>query len=157
MQAEKPARATLVDLSNDAFDYGRQLAAEKDVADQVTFIQGDVREVHEQLDDRVDIVKMIGICEYLSDEQIVAIARALQRLCPPGSSVVFNSISPKHGTDRFFRRVFGLHMNHRTPAQLQDLLRQGGYGDFEVFPEPLGVYHVMVGRMQQTGQDHAAH
>jgi SAM-dependent methyltransferase len=145
-QIDKPAHATLVDISSDAFDYGRRLAEEKGLADRMRYIQADVREVRDQLEDRIDVVKMIGICEYLTDEQIVSIAEALGELCPSGSAVVFNSISRKHGTDRFFRRVFGLNMIHRTPEQLQELLRPAGYSDFEPFPEPLGVYTVVVGR-----------
>lgn len=145
-QVAKPAHATLVDISSDAFDYGRRLAEEKGLADRMNYIQADVREVRDQLTDRVDVVKMIGICEYLTDEQIVSIAEALADICPAGSAVVFNSISRKHGTDRFFRRVFGLNMIHRSPAELQALLAPAGYTDFEPFDEPLGVYTVVVGR-----------
>jgi hypothetical protein len=65
---------------------------------------------------------------------------------PAGKPIVFNSISRAHGTDRFFRRVFGLHMRHRSPEQLQALMRRAGFDRFEAFAEPLGVYHVNVGR-----------
>jgi hypothetical protein len=147
-QARPDCRATLVDLSADAFDYGRRLAEGKGLFDRVRFVQGDVREV--TLDDRVDVVKMIGICEYLADEQVVGIARALAKIMPPGAPVVFNSLSRRHGTDRFFRRVFGLHMIHRTPAQLQALFAAAGFGEFTTTPEPLGVYHVVVGKRGQS-------
>ncbi|MCY2926064.1 MAG: methyltransferase domain-containing protein [Planctomycetota bacterium] len=150
--AQRQADATLVDLSGDAFAFGRRHAAELGLSDRMTFIQGDVRDVAGQIDERVSIVKTIGIFEYITDEQIGGIAQALQRVMPPGSAIVFNSISLRHGTDRFFRRVFGLHMIYRTPEQLQALLAPAGFGGFEVFPEPLGVYHVVVGRMGERGQ-----
>ncbi len=145
LAAKNDSHATLVDISSDAFDHGRAVAEEKGLLDRVRFIQSDVREV--RLDEQVDLVKMIGICEYLEDDQIEAIAGALGKIMPPGSGIVFNSISDAHGTDKFFRRVFGLHMIHRTPEQLQALLKRAGFGEFHTFPEPLGVYHVVVGRM----------
>jgi 2-polyprenyl-3-methyl-5-hydroxy-6-metoxy-1,4-benzoquinol methylase len=150
--AKRRADATLVDLSGDAFAFGRQHAADMGLSDRMTFIQGDVRDVAPQIDQRVSIVKTIGIFEYITDEQIGGIAQAVRRVMPPGSAIVFNSISLRHGTDRFLRRVFGLHMIHRSPKQLQELLAPAGFDTFEVFPEPLGIYHVIVGRMGSQGQ-----
>jgi hypothetical protein len=65
---------------------------------------------------------------------------------PQGSWIVLNSLSKAHNTDLFFRRVFGLHMNHRSVEHLQGLMAAAGFGDFVSIPEPLGVYHVVVGR-----------
>jgi len=142
----RKACATLVDLNSDAFEYGRTVAAAKGVADRVRFVEGDVCHVHRMLDLPPDVVKMLGICEYLQDEQIELIGRAVAAVMPPGRPIVFNSLSRAHGTDRFFRRVFGLHMIYRSPQQLQALLGRAGYGDFVAVAEPLGVYHVIVGR-----------
>ena len=88
---------------------------------------------------------MIGICEYLDDEQIVSIVSALASIVPNGSQIVFNSLSRRHGTDRFFRRVLGLNMIHRTSEQLQALMASGGFSQFTSICEPLGVYDVVVG------------
>lgn len=142
---KKDCKATLVDISSDAFDYGRQLAKDKGVADRVEFIQGDVREV--RVNDRVDVVKMIGICEYLTDEQLLDIAKALQAIMPKDAAMVFNSISDAHGTDRFFRRVFGLNMIYRSPQELEAIFSQAGFGDYTACAEPLGVYNVVGARM----------
>ena len=146
-QASKKSHATLVDLSSDAFDFGKQNAEKLGIAEQMNFIQGDVRDVAPTLKDRIDIVKMIGILEYLQDDQIAAIAKALSQVMPKDSSIVFNSISKKHGTDRFFRRVFGLNMIHRSAEELQEIFKTVGFGNFEQFSEPLGVYNVVVGKM----------
>ena len=146
--AKGDAVATLVDLNSDAFDYGRQLAEEKGVGENVRFVQCDAREVGQMLHHPPDAVKMIGICEYLSDEQIVGIASAAGAVMTPAAPIVFNSLSKAHGTDRFFRRVFGLHMEHRSPEHLQELMGRAGFGDFVSIPEPLGVYHVVIGWRQ---------
>ena len=145
-RAESESRATLIDISSDAFDYGRQAAANAGVAERVLYLKGDVRNIRELLSEPPDILKMLGICEYLTDEQLVDILQAVAPAMPPGSSLVTNSTSPAHGTDRFLRRVFGLHMIYRTPEQLRELLGRGGFGDFTSIREPLGVYHVLVGR-----------
>jgi 2-polyprenyl-3-methyl-5-hydroxy-6-metoxy-1,4-benzoquinol methylase len=146
-QAKKNSEATLVDISSDAFDFGRQHAEEMYLSGRMKFVQGDVRDVAGMLEKRVDLVKMIGICEYLQDEQIVSIVQAIAEVMPVGASIVFNSISRRHGTDRFFRRVFGLNMIHRNPEDLQALLKPAGFGEFVTFAEPLGVYNVVVGKM----------
>ena len=144
--AKKKVQATLVDLSSDAFDYGRQLAQRSGLAECVRFVQGDVRNVQSLLgEQRVDLVKMLGICEYLTDQQIVDIIKAVSALMPPGSTLVANSLSRRHGTDRFFRQVFGLHMTYRNRAELEALFSRGGLGNFTSTAEPLGVYHILVG------------
>ena len=145
-QAKSNAHATLVDLNPDAFDYGCRLAEAAGVIDKVRFVAGDVRDIDALLESPPDIVKMLGICEYIEDDILRGIGQAVARVMPPGGPIVFNSLSMAHGTDRFFRRVFGLHMIHRSPEQLQDMLGGAGFGDFVSIPEPLGVYHVIVGR-----------
>jgi len=148
LEAPASSYATLVDISSDAFEYGRQLAESCGVGDRVRYVRGDVRDVKDVLDPPPAVVKMIGICEYLTDEQIVDIVKALSDVMAPGGSIVFNSISRAHGTDRFFRRVMGLNMIHRDPEELGELISQAGFGDFISIPEPLGVYHVVVGRLK---------
>jgi len=145
-QAKRESVATLVDLNSDAFEFGRRRAEELRLAERVHFVQCDVRDVGEFLERPPDIVKMLGICEYLEDEQIVSIASAAADVMPAGAPIVFNSLSKAHGNDRFFRRVFGLHMIHRQPEELQSLMDRAGFMDFTATSEPLGIYHVIVGR-----------
>lgn len=145
-QAKAPATATLVDLSSDAFDYGKELARRLGLSGRMKFLLGDARNIKALLAQPPDIIKLLGLCEYLSDEQITLIVRAVAEVMPPGAALVTNSLSEAHGTDRFFRRVFGLNMIYRSGRQLAALLAPAGFGDFQAFPEPLGVYNVMVGR-----------
>ncbi|NLW85274.1 MAG: methyltransferase domain-containing protein [Planctomycetes bacterium] len=146
LRAKNPSVATLVDISAEAFEFGRQAAIDEGLDGRVRFIQADVRDVGSMLENPPDLVKMIGICEYLSDEQLSSILSAVSGVMPAGSAIVMNSLSPEHGTDRFFRRVFGLHMLYRDGEQLQSLMSKYGFGHFTVQAEPLGVYHVIVGR-----------
>jgi hypothetical protein len=148
-QAKADCRATLVDISGAAHEYARSSAKDRGLDGRMRFVTGDIRHFDSLLGGyRPDIVKMIGICEYLGDEQIVGIAKALAAVMAPGAPIVLNSLTHKHGTDRFFRRVFGLHMIHRGDRHLQNLLGVAGFGSFESVPEPMGVYHVIATRRQ---------
>jgi hypothetical protein len=146
LQSGCTAKALLVDLNADAFEYGKALADAAGLANNVSFVQADVRHVGKVLAQPPDIAKMLGICEYLTDEQIIAIAAALAEVMPSGAPIVFNTLSLAHGTDRFFRRVFGLNLIHRNASQLGALFKQAGFGEFTVAGEPLGVYEIVVGR-----------
>ena len=146
VQAKRDAVATLIDLNSDAFEFGRERAAKAGLVDKIRFVQGDVRNIKDLLARPPEVVKMIGICEYLDDENIVEIASAIAQVMPPRSAIVLNSLSKAHGNDRFFRGVFGLHMIHRSPDELESLMNRAGFDDFNSTPEPLGVYHVIVAR-----------
>jgi hypothetical protein len=45
-------------------------------------------------------------------------------------------------------------MTYRTPQELAKIFSQAGFGEYEIFAEPLGVYTVSVARMvnSATGQ-----
>jgi len=150
-QTAADADATLVDLSADAFDFGRRQAAERGLTGRIRYLQADVRDLRQHLNEPCQVVQMFGICEYLDEPHVLMMARAAAAVMRPGTPIVFNSLSAAHGTDRFFRRVFGLHMIHRRPAELAGLMAQAGFGDFVAYPEPLGVYHVIVGRKGRPG------
>ena len=145
-------RATLVDLSDDAHDYARRVAAQRGLDKFLHFVSGDIRTMNLAglLNNKLDVVKMIGICEYLEDDRLVEISRVIWSAMPPGGSVVLNSLSYAHGTARFLRKVFGLHMIHRTPEQLEALMTRAGFGDFSRWSEPLDVYHVIVARRKES-------
>lgn len=144
--AHPDCHAFLIDLNTDSFQFGRSLAAERKLADRVRFIHGDVTHYRKLCDVQPHIVKMIGICEYLPDEVIRDIASAISEVMPPGGSLVANSLTRRHGTDRFFRRVFDLHMTHRPAERISELLADAGIATEHVFTEPLGVYDVLVCR-----------
>jgi len=145
------SKATLVDRNTEPFAFGRESAAKQGLAERVRFIEGDVRDksdVSRILDHAPDMVKMIGICEYLTDGQIVETAGAVAAVMPSGAPIVFNNITRRHGSDRFLSRVLGLQLTYRSEEELTALMRRAGFGGFEVHAEPLGVYNVIVGRRQ---------
>lgn len=145
-RAHLEAHATLVDLNDEPFEYGMRLAGEHGLENRVRFIEADVRDIGKYLNEPPGIVEMIGLCEYLQDEQIMMIAQAVAQLMPVGAPIIFNSVDSAHGTDRFLRRVFGLKMVYRSARQICRLMQQAGFGEFQAYREPMNVYEVIVGR-----------
>ncbi len=136
--------AKLLDLASDAFQYGRELAKEAGlIEEQVQFIQGNAIELEKHLDFTPQIVKMIGIIEYLTDSQVQELFDLAYRVLPSKGNLVVNSISDKHGHDRFMRGVFHLHLNYRTPEKIMGMLEKSGFKNFSPEREPLKVYYVI--------------
>jgi len=142
--------AKLLDMDADAFDYGAELAEKSGLAkDQIDFIQGNAIELAKHLSFTPHIVKLIGIIEYLTDDQVQALFDLAYRVMPVGGNVVVNSISNKHGHDRFMRRVFNLHLNYRTPDKIKAMLTQSGFSHFTQSREPLKIYYILVAEKQE--------
>ncbi len=142
--AHSDCHSYLIDLNPDSFEHGRAQAQARGLNGRVRFIHGDVTRYRELCDAVPHIVKMIGIIEYLPDEVIGQIARAIVQVMPPGGQLVANSLTRRHGTDRFFRRVFDLHMIHRPADQVRRMFDQAGLRTEHVLTEPLGVYDILV-------------
>ena len=140
-----PSFAYLVDLSDGAVTFGRELAQRMGLADRTKFISGNVLEIERHIDAPPDITVAVGIVEYFTDEQVVELAKAMYRVAPSGGTFLANSILPTHGSDRFLRTVMHLHVKYREPSFLCQLLGEAGYGDFTVHSEPLGMYSIVVG------------
>jgi len=138
----------MIDLNADSFEHGRAQAAARGLDGRVRFIHGDVTHYRQLCDAEPHIVKMIGIIEYLPDEVVADIARAIAEVMPPGGQLLANSLTRRHGTDRFFRRVFDLHMIHRPAGRIGELLGPAGLRIEHVLTEPLGVYDVLICRKE---------
>src|SRR5207253_1774052 len=97
----EPARvsAYLIDLDDDAFGYGRALSERLGIAQSVHFLRGDARRIRECLPDvSADIVKLVGLAEYLSDAQLSELLAALREVMAPGASLLTHGLVDFHGT-----------------------------------------------------------
>lgn len=139
-------RACLIDINAGAFEYGKEVASELDLSDRVQFIEGDACDIRTMVDWDPELVSLIGIIEYLSDEELLRLLGAMRDAMTAGSHVLVNSISHRHGIGRFLRRVFRLNLNYRSPARVSELLAEAGFDTFHVQDEPMNVYHLLVGR-----------
>lgn len=142
-----PARvsAWLVDLDGDAFEHGRQNAARLGIEGSIHFIQGDARRISAVLP-HVDpqIVKLIGLAEYLTDPQLLELLESLNRIMPEGGALVTHGLVDAWRTGPFLARVFGFRHYPRGKDQLTEILKRTGFEVAETFTEPLGIFPILV-------------
>jgi cyclopropane fatty-acyl-phospholipid synthase-like methyltransferase len=135
--------AYCIDEDADAFAFGEQLAEEMGLKGRVRYIAGNAINLEHLLEVVPHIVKMVGILEYLTDEQVKDLLRVSHRMLPAGGSILVNSMMDSHGVDRYLRRVFNWHLNYRSPRKILRLFEECGFGDFHLRSDPLGVYAIL--------------
>jgi len=146
MAQHPDVRACLIDINAGAFEYGRQVASQLGLSDRLQFIQGDACDIRTMVDWDPELVTLIGIIEYLSDEELLRLLRAMHDAMDTGSHVLVNSIGNRHGIDRFLRRVFRLNLNYRSPERVSEFLAEAGFEACHDQDEPMNVYHLLIGR-----------
>ncbi len=141
---EQDVSATCIDLDAEAFTFGRQIWKESGIPeDAIVFLEGDAADLTRKIHIVPQIVKLVGILEYLDDDSLARLLAVSYQCLADGGSIVTHSIVPGHGVDPFMRRVFGLHLKYRTTEQLIARLSQAGFAEFQTFSEPIGVYTII--------------
>jgi cyclopropane fatty-acyl-phospholipid synthase-like methyltransferase len=136
--------AYCIDEDADAFAYGKELVESLGLAKRVRYIKGNAVNLEHLLEIVPHVVKMVGILEYLTDDQVRDLMRVSYRKLRSGGSVLVNSMLDRHGVDRYLRRVFDWKLNYRSPQQVVRLFKDCGFTDFTVRNDPLGVYSIIV-------------
>lgn len=136
-------RGFFVDIDDTAFEPGRELARAMGLEKQVKYIKGDAKNLGDLLPGKADIYKLIGIIEYLDDQQVLNLLKIGYENLNKGGTVITHSIQPTHGIDPFLRKVFNLNLNYRTPQQVKVLLEKAGFAIIDVVAEPLGIYEII--------------
>lgn len=140
-------KAQLFDFNEDALIEGRSKARELGLEKDVDFVCSDANHVEEKVAAPPQIVKMIGLIEYLSDENVIRLFQSIKKFRSPASSILISSIEPRHGIERFLRRTLNFNLNYRSPEKLKQLLSGIGYTKFNTFSEPTGIFNVIVGHV----------
>lgn len=141
-----PARVTahLVDLDDDAFEYGRALAEELGIASSIHFQQGDARSIRSSLPDmQAQIVKLVGLVEYLTDEQFLDLLSEVRNVTTRDATLVTHGFVDAFQTRRFLSRVFNLRHHRRSAEQMTSLLRSARFRVIDSVTEPVGVYPIL--------------
>jgi len=152
MQAIKLKRSSiqsikvqLFDLNEEALNFGRSKSQELGLEKEIEFIHSNATQVESRIGNPPQIIEMIGLIEYLSDQELLRLFESVRRFRNAKSSIVISSISEAHGIDRFLRRTLNFDLNYRSPQKVLQLLSEFGYKRFNVFPEPTGIFSVIVG------------
>jgi len=135
-----------VDLDEKTIEPGMEIAANMGLADRVKFIKGNAIHLEQYIPENAHILKLIGIIEYLTDDQVLEILKVGYHNLAEDGSVYTHSIEPVHGIDPFLRKVFNLHLNYRSKDHVISLLNQTGFKIVNVSREPLGIYHMITAK-----------
>lgn len=142
--ASSRVTAYLIDMADDSFEYGSQIASHFGLSDSVHFLQGDARKIRETLPGlRVDIAKLIGIVEYLNDDQALELLNAVSGVMVPGGHLIVNGIVDKYGIAPFLDRVFGLRHYKRDERHLKVLLENAGFRVVQSEYDPSGIHPIL--------------
>lgn len=137
-------QAYLIDVDADAFPKGRQLAAAFHLDQTVHFLQGDARQVKSILPDvPIQIAKLVGIIEYLNDEELRSLLSAIREVMPVGGVLITHGLVDRYGIRWFLSRVFGLRHQVRNARQLTRLLAESGFEVTQCEYEPTGIHPIV--------------
>ena len=137
--------AYLVDLADDAFSYGQLIASHFGIADSVQFLMGDARKIDETLPGvHVNIVKLVGIIEYLNDEQLTELLTAVRDVMVPEGRLLTHGLVDRYGTAPFLARVFNLQHRQRDDKALTEILTRCGFRILECEYEPSGIHPIVI-------------
>lgn len=136
--------ASLIDLDDDAFEYGCRFAQQLGIAESINFLQGDAREIHDVLPDvNPHIIKLIGLVEYLNDQQLTELLQALHRVMVPGGSLVTHGLVDPYNGSPFLKRIFGLQHIKRSGDDMKRILESVGFRTVDQIEEPMGIYPII--------------
>jgi hypothetical protein len=139
--------AYLIDLDNDAFAYGSQNARRLGIERSLHFLEGNACRIDEVLPHVApQIVKIVGLAEYLSDRQLLELLRALARIMPPGGALVTHGLVDAWGNAPFLVRVFNLRHQTRGGEKMSVMLRTAGFEVVKTFVEPIGIFPILTAR-----------
>ena len=138
--------AHCIDLDSDAFEFGRMHKEEHGLSHRVCYIEGDARSVREHVSVPPHIVKMIGLLEYLNDEECVEMFRVMYGALRPGGTLITHGLVDSHGMDWFLKKAFDWDVVYRTGDHVVRLLREALFDHFEVNTEPMGIYPIVAAK-----------
>ena len=140
----KGVHAYCIDFDGAAFEFGEKHTREHGLAHRVNYIEGDARDLHQHVSVVPHIVKMIGLLEYLSDDECIEMFRAMNDALAPGGNLITSGLIDRHKQSRFLSRILNWRLNFRTADDVIRLLKAASFTNFEVSMEPMGIFPVIL-------------
>lgn len=139
----------LIDADDSALAHARALAAAHGIGECVTANRGDVLRFDKNGalgGFRPDIVEMMGLIDYLSDEMIVLLIKRIRRLLTPGG--IFFTCHIHHNAEAYFlRHAVNWQMRYRSVGQLRALVEKGGFAQPRLLTERHRIHTIAVARL----------
>jgi hypothetical protein len=123
--------ATLIDIDYQALAYVDEQVTRHKLRRQIRLHQGHLMHLatgRQRLDLPVqDLVYSIGLIDYLSDEQVVALLDWIHTLLRPGGRVILGNFHPRNPTKALMDYVLDWILIHRSEAEMDRLYRQSAF------------------------------
>lgn len=136
--------AYLIDLDDDAREFGESISEQLGLTGRVHFRTGDARRISDILPDtEIHLAKLVGILEYLTDDELLEMLQAVKEIMVPKGVIVTHAINDAYHAKPFLRRVFNLHHQYRSEKHMKALLSEAGFKCTDCTIEPTGIYPIL--------------
>jgi len=137
--------AVLVDHDETALQYARELARKNGVEGQIETKQYNVLFFDRVSNVQPDIVEMMGIVDYLTDQLAITLFKKVWRSLKPNGFLFACHVHP-NSESYFLRHVINWAMTYRTKHEFENLLIAGKFSNPRLITEPHGIHSVAVAR-----------
>lgn len=139
--------ATLVDMSRNALTYSKELARRMNVADRVTTLRAHVLSLNGRISFQPDIVEVVGLADYLDDENFITLVNEIHQMLKPGGIMLVSNIETNPEIE-FMEKIVEWKMIYRGRDRLANLIETGGFNitSVTIYEEPLHVHLIAVAR-----------
>ncbi len=140
----------MTDLSKDALGDGLNLAQDLGITDITNFRRSHYRAYERYLEDgyQPNFVEIVGLLDYLTDEQITGLLSKVHEKLTDGGSVIYSNVS-ENDEQPFLHNVIGWRpMIYREADRLASLAQSAGFDteNIELIREPLGYCNLIVAK-----------
>ncbi|MEK7664494.1 MAG: class I SAM-dependent methyltransferase [Patescibacteria group bacterium] len=128
-----------LDKSTQSITLSKQAAKEYNMRNNFEWINDDAKNIKSLFsDDSMDIIEMIGLLDYLSEEQGIQIIKQIYNILKKGGVFIVSNIHPNSEMS-FIYKTGWPKLYYRTPEQIADILEESGFflENGEIVIEPL--------------------
>lgn len=136
---------TNIDKDANGMELGRKNAAEYGLDSIFRWVRDDARNIPAIIPpETADIVEMVGLLDYFSEERGIEVIRHIHGSLKPGGVFIVANVHPNR-EQRFLHNMGWPSMHYRKPAQLTRILSMAGFSNEPlVMFEPLRVHMISV-------------
>jgi 2-polyprenyl-3-methyl-5-hydroxy-6-metoxy-1,4-benzoquinol methylase len=144
-RARDGVKIWLIDRDAESFEFGRQCARERGLQERVEYIQGDACAIRSVLPNvSPHVIKIVGLLEYLTDEQAVQLLVSLREVIHPTGRLLTHGLVDRYNSGPFLERAFGLKHVKRTADDVGVLLNDARFNTLSVQETPMQIYPIII-------------
>lgn len=140
---------TFLDKNNDAIEYSKKLSTQIDhLPIKLEWINDSAGNfLRNPSYKKYDIVEIVGLLDYFSDEKVVEAFRGIYSILESGGILITSNIN-HNVEEKFITRVIDWPMVYRTVEELAELVKQSGfdYNCIKCFYEPFKIHGIVVAK-----------